>query len=65
MDVTKAKVLDLIEKFLSLVNELFQPPKGKKPTNINKEETEEKVKASLLLSILILFIVVVARAQGL
>ncbi|XP_059430353.1 uncharacterized protein LOC132163974 [Corylus avellana] len=65
LDVTKAKVLDLIEKFLSLVNELLQPPKGKKPTNIKKEETEEKVKASLLLSILILFIVVVARAQGL
>jgi hypothetical protein len=65
LDATKTKVVELIEKFLSLVNELFQqPPKGEKPTNGNKEETEEKVRSALLLSIVILIIVVVARAQN-
>jgi len=64
LDATKAKVLELIEKFLWLVNDVFQPPKGAKPKNGNKEETEDKVRSSLLLSIVILFIVVLARAQN-
>ena len=44
LDATKAKVIELIEKFLSLVNELFQPPKGNNPTEGNKEQMEEKIR---------------------
>ncbi|XP_030962834.1 uncharacterized protein LOC115984080 isoform X2 [Quercus lobata] len=47
-------------KFLSLVNELFQPPKSNNPTEGNKEKMEEKY--SLALSVVIFLIVVVARA---
>nr|POE67570.1 hypothetical protein CFP56_65017 [Quercus suber] len=63
LDATKAKVIELIEKFLSLVNELFQPPKSNNPTEGNKEQMEEKIRSSLLLSVVILLIAVVARAQ--
>ena len=42
LDATKAKVIELIEKFLSLVNELFQPPKNNNPIEGNKEQMEEK-----------------------
>ncbi|XP_030963119.1 uncharacterized protein LOC115984291 isoform X1 [Quercus lobata] len=63
LDATKAKVIELIEKFLSLVNELFQPPKSNNPTEANKEQMEEKIRSSLLLSVVILLIAVVARVQ--
>ena len=64
LDATKAKVIELIEKFLSLVNELFQPPKSNNPTEGNKEQMEEKIRSSLLLSVVILLIAVVARIQA-
>ncbi|GMY23283.1 putative Post-SET domain-containing protein [Fagus crenata] len=61
LDATKAKVIELIEKFRSLVNELFQPPDKENPKEGNKEQMEEKVRSSLLLSVVIILIVVVAR----
>ena len=64
LDATKAKVIELIEKFLSLVNELFQPPKSNNPTEGNKEQMEEKIRSSLPLSVAILLIMVVARVQA-
>lgn len=65
MEMTKAKVMELIEKFQSLVNEVFLPreTKGKNPEAENKNEFEEIVRSSLLLSIVTLLIVVVARFQ--
>ncbi|XP_050282316.1 uncharacterized protein LOC126723089 isoform X2 [Quercus robur] len=48
-------------KFLSLVNELFQPPKSNNPTEGNKEQMEEKIRSSLPLSVAILLIMVVAQ----
>jgi hypothetical protein len=61
LDATRTKVIELIEKFLSLVNELFQPPDKENPKEGNKEQMEEKVRSSLLLSVVIILIVVVAR----
>lgn len=65
MEMTKAKVMELIEKFQSLVNKVFLPreTKGKNPEAENKNEFEEIVRSSLLLSIVTLLIVVVARFQ--
>nr|POE52489.1 hypothetical protein CFP56_35016 [Quercus suber] len=64
LDATKAKVIELIEKFASLVNELFQPPKSNNPMEGYKEQMEEKIRSSLLLSLVILLIAVVARVQA-
>ncbi|KAM5554716.1 hypothetical protein ABKV19_022898 [Rosa sericea] len=65
MEVTKAKVMELVEKFQSLVNDVFLPrqTKGENPEVENKNEFEEKLRSSLLLSIVTLLIVVVARLQ--
>ena len=63
LDATRAKDIELIEKFLSIVNELFQPPKRNNPIEGNKEQMKEKFRSSLLLSVVILLIAVVAQAQ--
>ncbi|XP_061996907.1 uncharacterized protein LOC133714710 isoform X2 [Rosa rugosa] len=65
MEMTKAKVMELVEKFQSLVNDVFLPrqTKGENPEVKNKNEFEEKLRSSLLLSIVTLLIVVVARLQ--
>ena len=55
---------DFIEIFLFLVKGLIQPPKSTNPTEGNKEQLEEKFRSSLLLSVVILRIVVVAQAQN-
>ncbi|XP_040995343.1 uncharacterized protein LOC121241583 [Juglans microcarpa x Juglans regia] len=64
LDVTKAIVMELIEKLVSLVDELFQLPGRIQPTRGNNEQMEEKVRSSFLLSVVILLIVIVARAQN-
>ncbi|KAL6289930.1 hypothetical protein ACE6H2_007440 [Prunus campanulata] len=64
MDVTKAKIMQLIETFQSLVNEMLLPPEtppSEKPTADDEDKFEAKVRSSLLLSVVILLIVVVAR----
>lgn len=66
LDIAKAKVLELIEQFISLMTMTFQPPNHKK--NLGASNTDgrldEKLGSSLLLSIVILLIVVVTRAHG-
>ncbi|PON61196.1 hypothetical protein PanWU01x14_147860 [Parasponia andersonii] len=57
-DMTKAKVMELIGKFLSLMNEMDNPGEEK-----SEDQLEDKVRSSLLLSVVILLIVVVARAN--
>lgn len=64
LDVTKAMVMELIEKLVSLVDELFKLPGRIQPTRGNNEQMEEKVRSSFLLSVVILLIVIVARAQN-
>ncbi|KAH0980568.1 hypothetical protein GBA52_007745 [Prunus armeniaca] len=64
MDVTKAKIMELIETFQSLVNEMFLPPEtppSENPTTDDEDQFEAKVRSSLLLSVVILLIVVVTR----
>lgn len=58
-NITKTKVMELIGKFLSLMNEIEKPAEEK-----NKDQLEDKVRSSLLLSVVILLIVVVARVNG-
>lgn len=68
MDITRAKVMELIEQFQSLVTDIFLPPpetlQEKNPTANDKDQFEEKVRSSLLLTVVILLIVVVARFRG-
>ncbi|XP_058225381.1 uncharacterized protein LOC131334401 isoform X2 [Rhododendron vialii] len=65
LDIAKTKVLELIEQFISLLTMIFQPPDHKK--NLGAANTDgrldEKLRSSLLLSIVILLIVVVTRAH--
>ncbi|KAK0581831.1 hypothetical protein LWI29_018495 [Acer saccharum] len=63
LDATKAKIKELIEKFQVLVNEVLGSV-GEKSMEEAGVEIEDKVTSSLLLSIVILLIVVVARAHG-
>ncbi|XP_050387044.1 uncharacterized protein LOC126803303 isoform X2 [Argentina anserina] len=65
MEMTKAKVMELIENFQSLVYDVFLPreTKGEDQKVRSTNEFEEKVRSSLLLSIVTLLIVVVARLQ--
>ncbi|CAL5191790.1 unnamed protein product [Lathyrus oleraceus] len=58
-DIMKGKILELIESFQSLVNDLFQSPRIGNATQL-----DEKVRSSTLLSIVILLIVIVARSQS-
>ncbi|KAM1230287.1 hypothetical protein ACFX2I_040466 [Malus domestica] len=66
MDITRAKVMELIEQFQSLVTDIFLPPETlqeKNPTANDKDQFEEKVRSSLLLTVVILLIVVVTRLR--
>jgi hypothetical protein len=66
LDIAKAKVLELIEQFISLVTMIFQPPEQKKKFAAQNTDgrLDEKLRSSLLLSVIILLIVVVTRAHG-
>ncbi|XP_056174240.1 uncharacterized protein LOC130140032 isoform X3 [Syzygium oleosum] len=61
LDILKDKIMDLVEKFKLLLIETLQPsqPHKKEAT----AELEEKVGSSLLLSVLIILIVVLARVR--
>ncbi|XP_052170864.1 uncharacterized protein LOC127787056 [Diospyros lotus] len=65
LDMAKAMVMELIEKFSSLVDKLFQPPDSKNPAAEIGNKLDNELRSSLLLSIVIILIVVVTRAQGL
>lgn len=63
-DFTKSKILELVEKFLLLINEILQPNQKEKPTSDLTDLMEDKVRSSFLLSVLIILIVVTTRSQG-
>ncbi|OMP00686.1 hypothetical protein COLO4_12453 [Corchorus olitorius] len=63
LELIKAKIAQLLLKFQSLLNEVFQVTLTGKPNEENKDQLEEKIRSSLLLSIVILVIVIVARIQ--
>ncbi|XVF73481.1 hypothetical protein PTKIN_Ptkin12aG0204600 [Pterospermum kingtungense] len=63
LDMTKAKVTELVMKFQSLLNEVFQARRREKPNEETRDQLEEKMRSSLLLSVVILLIVIVARLQ--
>ncbi|OMO69544.1 hypothetical protein CCACVL1_19437, partial [Corchorus capsularis] len=56
LDMIKTKVAELLLKFQSLLNEVFQVTMTGKPNEENKDQLEEKIRSSLLLSIVILVI---------
>ncbi|KAG6434478.1 hypothetical protein SASPL_106115 [Salvia splendens] len=63
LDLAKSKVMQLLESFASLVNDIFQPPSNENPTSQLDDLLDEKLRSSLLLSVVILLIVVVVRGQ--
>lgn len=61
---TKSKIVDVIEKIGLMVAELFLPSDKEKPTSELTDLVEDKIRSSLLLSVVILLIVVVTRNDG-
>lgn len=66
LEIVKQKILELIKKFSSLVDEIFEQRSDsmKQTTAETAALLQEKVQSSLLLSVVILLIVVLARVQG-
>ncbi|KAI4338791.1 hypothetical protein MLD38_023804 [Melastoma candidum] len=69
LEMLREKIMELVDKFKSLVNELMQPCivtsiTSNKEKAENKAILEEKVRSSFVLSVVILFIVVLARMTG-
>ncbi|KAK4267891.1 hypothetical protein QN277_024615 [Acacia crassicarpa] len=64
LEIIKGKVMELIENFQSLVNLLFESHKIEKSA-LKGQEVEGKVRSSMLLSVVILLIVILARVQSL
>ncbi|XP_060203357.1 uncharacterized protein LOC132631697 isoform X1 [Lycium barbarum] len=60
---TKEKVMELVEKIIEFVNEWFQPPEKEKTSEENTDPFDEKLRTSFFLSIVVLLVVVVARAR--
>lgn len=58
---TKAKVMELFEKITNLVSVLFQPPEVEQETE-DTNAFNRMVRASVFLSIVVLFIVVSERS---
>lgn len=66
LGMMKAKIVELVEKFRSLVDEIFETaPQKDRVSAESRECLEEKLKSSVMLSIVILLIVVVTRASHL
>ncbi|XP_015887680.3 uncharacterized protein LOC107422698 [Ziziphus jujuba] len=64
-EITKLKVVELIEKFQSLMDEMFYPPQTEKgnPAADGEDQLRDKLRSSLLLSVVVILVVVVARLQ--
>lgn len=60
---SKEKVLEIVEKIIEFVNEWLQPPEEEKTSEGNTDPFEEKLRTSFFLSIVVLLVVVVARAH--
>ncbi|KAK4436382.1 hypothetical protein Salat_0801900 [Sesamum alatum] len=59
----KAKIMQVMDTITKLVNEVFQPLNGKKKGG-DTDVVEGKLKTSLFLSIVVLIVVVITRAQN-
>ena len=64
LEITKAKIMELVEKFQSLVNEVFQSSREEGSNPEITEQLDESIVSSTFLAIVILLIVVFARAQS-
>lgn len=66
LEITKAKVMELIDKFQLLMNEVFSlDDKGKaSEETLGPGNLEDKLRSSLLLSLVILLIVILGRLHG-
>jgi hypothetical protein len=63
--IMKGKILEMIESFQSLMNDLFRYPGIENATRArDATQVDEKVRSSTLLSIVILLIVIMARYQS-
>ncbi|XP_073291308.1 3-hydroxyisobutyryl-CoA hydrolase-like protein 1, mitochondrial [Primulina huaijiensis] len=62
LNFTRSRVLELAESFGLLVNEMIQSSPKDKPASELENLLEEKVRSSLLLSIIIMLIVVITRS---
>ncbi|XP_009802233.1 uncharacterized protein LOC107778812 isoform X2 [Nicotiana tabacum] len=60
---TKEKVMEIVEKIIEFVNEWFQPPEEEKTSEGNSDPFDKKLRTSFFLSVVVLLVVVVARAQ--
>ncbi|GKU88473.1 hypothetical protein SLEP1_g2734 [Rubroshorea leprosula] len=63
-DIAKAKVVELVLKLQALVSEVFRDQDSKNWTDNSREQLEDIVRSSLVLSMVILLIVVITRVQG-
>nr|GMC65835.1 Ran-binding protein [Ipomoea batatas] len=60
----KTKMMEVIDKVMTFINDLFQPPEGeKKASEGNTDLLDQGFRTSFFLSVLVLLIVVVSRAQ--
>lgn len=60
----RTKIMEVVEKITELVNDLFQPPGNEKTSDSGGTDPfKEKLRASFMLTIMVLLVVVVARAQ--
>lgn len=59
---TKVKILDVIDKITGAINKLFLPSESEK-TGKATDLFEDKLRTSLLISVVVLLIVVVTRAS--
>ncbi|KAK1366692.1 hypothetical protein POM88_042253 [Heracleum sosnowskyi] len=59
---TKAKIMDVIDMITGVINKLFLPPESEE-TGKATDLFEDKLRTSLLLSVVVLLIVVVTRAS--
>lgn len=64
LEIIKGKVMELIENFQSLMDLVFEPHKIEKSA-LKDQELEGKVKSSMLLSVVVLLIIILARVQRL
>ncbi|XP_031394567.1 uncharacterized protein LOC116205987 [Punica granatum] len=74
IDHTRAKFMDVVEKITKLMSELFSPPPSPLPSAAANEGVsvmdgpsdpfEGKLRASFMLSVVVLLIVVLSRARG-
>lgn len=60
---TKAKAMELIDKIMKLVNVIFHIEQGEKTADRKAGPFEEKLRASFLLSVVVMLIVVVTRSS--